>query len=147
MLGIFKRDREKGASLIEFALLMPLLLVLIFGIVDFGWALTQHLDVRHLARETGRLATVDATGAEIVARACAGDVVAPSAIKELSRDGSTIAGEQAAVTVEADLAQLTGFFSWLLSGATLSSTVEIRLEQDAIKWDGGNLAAAPLSCP
>lgn len=145
-LGHARKGKERGASLVEFAFVMPFLLILVLGTVEFGWALTQHLDVRHLARETGRIATVDGTTSEITDRACAGDVVVPGAITTITRTGSSDRGEAAFVTVSADLDLITGFFGWLFgSSPSVSSTVEIRLEQDATAWDGSNLA--PLSCP
>ncbi len=51
--------RDVGAALVEFAVLMPLLLMLVLGIVEFGYGLAQHLDVRHGAREASRLVAVD----------------------------------------------------------------------------------------
>ena len=42
---------ERGASLVEFAILAPLLIVLVLGIVEFGWLFSQNNDVRHGPRE------------------------------------------------------------------------------------------------
>ncbi|MGH9198793.1 MAG: TadE/TadG family type IV pilus assembly protein, partial [Acidimicrobiia bacterium] len=39
--------KERGANLVEFAILAPLLFALLFGIVDFAWILGQYQDVRH----------------------------------------------------------------------------------------------------
>ncbi|HIE21686.1 MAG TPA: pilus assembly protein, partial [Acidimicrobiia bacterium] len=51
MTGFLKRKPrdDRGAALIEFALLMPLLIILILGIVEFGWKFGQFNDVRHAA--------------------------------------------------------------------------------------------------
>jgi Flp pilus assembly protein TadG len=46
---------------VEFAIVAPVLFVLIFGIIDFGWAFSQNLDLRQAAREGARLAAVNAT--------------------------------------------------------------------------------------
>ena len=145
-IGSARKHKDRGASLVEFAFVMPLLLILVFGVIEFGWALTQHLDVRHLARETGRIATVNGAVSDIEDRVCAGDVIVPSAVTSITRTGSSDRGEAAFVTIQANLDQITGLFGWLFGGSpSLSSTVEIRLEQDAIAWDGTNLA--PVSCP
>lgn len=138
-----KRGNDRGANLVEFALVAPLLFALLFGMIEFGWAFAQNLDVKHTAREAGRLAAVDSTPAEIEARVCNNDLLNSSFVTEISRSGSDDAGETATLTVSADLQQITGLFSWALGGTTLSSTVEFRLEQDADAWDGSDLAPCP----
>jgi Flp pilus assembly protein TadG len=55
------RDRianEQGAELIEFALILPLLLVIIAGIWDFGRAYRTYQAITNAAREGARLAVV-----------------------------------------------------------------------------------------
>ncbi|MCA0150476.1 pilus assembly protein [Rossellomorea vietnamensis] len=49
---------EKGQSLVEFAFVLPLLLLLIFGIVDFGRYFHAALTVDHAGREAARAASV-----------------------------------------------------------------------------------------
>src|SRR5437588_12608003 len=51
--------QEDGTSLVEFALVLPLLLLLLFAIVDFGKAINYWLDETHLANEGARWAAVD----------------------------------------------------------------------------------------
>ncbi|MGA7272470.1 MAG: TadE/TadG family type IV pilus assembly protein [Acidimicrobiia bacterium] len=139
-----RRNKELGASLVEFALVAPLLFMLLFGMVEFGWAFAQNLDIKHITREVGRLATVDGTTADIVSRACGGDIVRPSNVTAITRTGGDETDDTATVTVSATLEQITGMFNWAFgSGGTISSTVEIRLEQDATNWDGSNLAPCP----
>ena len=45
--------------MVEFAIVAPLLFLLVFGIIDCGWAFSQNLDVKHAAREGARLAAVN----------------------------------------------------------------------------------------
>ena len=124
---------ERGASLVEFAIVLPLLVMLLFGIIEFGWAFAQNLEVKHIAREVGRLATVDAAAADIDARACGGTI---AEVTGVTKSGDSVAGGTATVTVTADLQQITGFFAWALNDVPgLESTVEIRLEQD-LAWSG-----------
>ena len=59
---IRRRFNERGANLVEFALLMPLLLLLVLGIVEFSWLLARNLDVNQGAREGARLIAVDFGG-------------------------------------------------------------------------------------
>lgn len=51
------RSSEKGAALFELALVLPLLLVVIAGIVDFGFALQKYEVVANASREGARLAS------------------------------------------------------------------------------------------
>jgi Flp pilus assembly protein TadG len=51
--------RERGAAAVEFALLLPLLLLLVFGIIDFGRALNAQVTLTQAAREGARLAALN----------------------------------------------------------------------------------------
>ena len=46
---------ERGAELVEFALVLPLLLLLVLGIVDFGFLFQRFEVVTNAAREGARL--------------------------------------------------------------------------------------------
>ncbi len=50
-------SRERGAALLELALVLPLLLVVIAGIVDFGFAFQRFEVITNAAREGARLGT------------------------------------------------------------------------------------------
>jgi Flp pilus assembly protein TadG len=50
---------ERGAALVEFVLVLPLLLVLLFGMLDFGKAINYWLDENELANVAARAAAVD----------------------------------------------------------------------------------------
>ena len=50
---------ESGQSLAEFALVLPILLLVIFGIFEFGRAYTYWSDANHIANEGARWAAVD----------------------------------------------------------------------------------------
>ena len=39
--------------------MMPLLILVLLGMIEFGWGMAQQIDVRHKAREGLRLAIVD----------------------------------------------------------------------------------------
>jgi Flp pilus assembly protein TadG len=49
---------EKGAELIEFALVFPLLLLVVFGIMDFGLLFQRYEAVTNAAREGARIAVL-----------------------------------------------------------------------------------------
>jgi len=53
--------RSRGASAVEFALIMPLFFLLLFGIVDFGWYFFNQHTIQFATREGTRLALVGGT--------------------------------------------------------------------------------------
>jgi hypothetical protein len=50
---------QRGAALIEFVLVLPLVLMLLFGMIDFGKAFNYWNDETHLANEAARQAVVN----------------------------------------------------------------------------------------
>jgi TadE-like protein len=54
-----ERSGESGVALVEFALVLPLLLILLFGMLDFGKAYNYWIDETHLANAGARWAVVD----------------------------------------------------------------------------------------
>jgi hypothetical protein len=50
---------ERGVALVEFALVLPLVLLLLFGMIDFGKAINYWNDETHLANEAARQAVVN----------------------------------------------------------------------------------------
>jgi len=151
-LGMRTRgDRQRGASLVEFAVLMPLLVVLLLGIVEFGWGLAQQLDVRHMAREALRMAVVDDPASDVETRVCDGDIVESGDVVSILRGGdattgtSADVGNEASVTITANLEQITGLFGWAWGASPqITSTVFGRNEQPITDWtDGEELAPCP----
>lgn len=125
-------------ALVEFAIIAPLIFLLLFGIIEFGWTFYQLNDVRQSARETSRLAAVNyrtsaVTGAtqtqQIVDEVCdrmeEGDV-------EIAISKTTAAvGAEVTVTVRRDYHSLTGFLDSFYNPSSINSTVKTRLEQKA----------------
>jgi Flp pilus assembly protein TadG len=74
MLAILKRltgrprKREDGQSLVEFALVIPIFLLVLFAIVDFGMAFHAWITVTNSAREGARIGSVHAPAATIEQR-------------------------------------------------------------------------------
>jgi Flp pilus assembly protein TadG len=51
--------REDGQATVEFAIVIPLLLLLVVGIFEFGKAFNYWIDLNHLSNEGARWAAVD----------------------------------------------------------------------------------------
>jgi hypothetical protein len=50
---------ERGTALVELALVLPLLLIVLLGMLDFGKAFNEWISQTHLASEGARLAAVN----------------------------------------------------------------------------------------
>ena len=62
--------REGGASAVEFALIVPVLLMLVFGIIGFGIIFAQQLSLGNSARQAARYGAVDGPScADIITQA------------------------------------------------------------------------------
>lgn len=63
-----RRSGRRGQSLVEFALVLPLFLLMLAGIVDFGMGLATSITVTNAAREGARLGVVNPSPSAITAR-------------------------------------------------------------------------------
>jgi Flp pilus assembly pilin Flp len=52
------RQDQEGAAAVEFALLLPLLVLLLFGMIEFGLAFNTRIQATNAAREAARQAVV-----------------------------------------------------------------------------------------
>lgn len=114
-----RERRERGAAAVEFALVLPVLLLLLVGIIDFGWALVINGNIASAARAGAREMALskDATaarGAAVAASAVGGLKASDVAVLSTS---CTPANGDAVVTISYTYPTLTGFF-----GATRVST-------------------------
>ncbi len=53
-----RRRTERGAVLVEAAFVVPVLLLLIIGVIEFGWVFFQYLSLRQGVREAAREAAI-----------------------------------------------------------------------------------------
>jgi Flp pilus assembly protein TadG len=137
-----RRPSERGAALVEFAFILPIFVLFVFGIIDFGWAFAQNLDVKQGAREGGRILAVNGAGGTgttqcqniqtaVKARTQelnAGQVKVLLSFADANANGSKDIGELGTVVVRYPLSSLSGISGAFLSG-TMQSTVTMRLEQ------------------
>ncbi|MHB9095211.1 MAG: TadE/TadG family type IV pilus assembly protein [Eubacteriales bacterium] len=59
------RKTEKGQAVVEMALILPILLMVIFGIIEFGRILNTYMIVTEISREGSRKGAVGGTDSEI----------------------------------------------------------------------------------
>ena len=142
---------DRGAAMVEFALVLPLLVVMLIGVIEFGWLFAQNLNVRHGAREGARLVAINFNPYSSSGSSQTGDIVTEVCGRidaigaaTVAIDGSGQIGDPATATVSVPGTSITGLLNWAIpSGLVLSSSVETRLEQPATWTD----TALPQSCP
>lgn len=61
------KTNERGQALIELALALPILLLILMGIIEFGRIFHTNIIIEQAARAGGRLATVNQNSADIAA--------------------------------------------------------------------------------
>lgn len=63
-----KRKNEKGQSIVEFALVIPLLLIFVMAIIEFGFMFNAYLTISSASREGARLGSLGETNTAIEIR-------------------------------------------------------------------------------
>jgi len=61
-------SHDRGSVAVEFALLLPVLLLIIFGTIDFGRAINAQITLTQAAREGARLASLGYTSSAVTTR-------------------------------------------------------------------------------
>ena len=148
---IIHRGRdESGVALVEFALVLPLLLVLILGIFDFGRAFNYWNDSQQMANEGARWAVVDRRpggGSSLQS-----DIQQQASSAEL-RNGSSSVSSKAKVCVsfpngaptvgDPVKVSVTATYNWLpflgigATSSTITSTATMRLERLPTVYSAG----------
>ncbi|HXH25853.1 MAG TPA: TadE family protein [Vicinamibacterales bacterium] len=133
---------NRGVTTVEVAIVLPLLLLLVFGIIEFGLAWFDKQSVTQGVREAARqgiVATYDggiaacASGSPAQQLACVADkridiegvrvsVVGPSNPDEV--------GKELTVCAAVEYDAITGLLNPFLDGRELASSVSMRVEQD-----------------
>lgn len=121
---------ERGQSLVEFALIIPLFAVLLFALLDFGRVIYTQNTVEEAAREASRTGTIEAVDASWkydAIRTAAISSAAGLGLTNANVNGSgcadcfypdgAISGEVVVVTVNDQVNLLTPILSQVLGGS------------------------------
>ena len=145
--GVHRRRGEKGASAVEFALVLPVLLAILFGIIEFGFVFNNQISLNQAVREGARVDAVSpgdgadaARSSFLGATAEASDLkIVPEVfeIEEGSRSSlgeGTDCGEDGADSVQISATYDGGFLLFPIDGIasvdgiTLTGVAEMRCE-------------------
>lgn len=152
MAGKARSRGQLGAAAIEFALVVPLLLTLLFGVVDYGLWLNDSLNVRQGVREGARQGVVErfdrpgCTGTDMQkfvckAKAEIASVVGPSYVRIVIPAAGWKRGESLLVCGMVKSNGLSGMVPLPADGLIKSSTT-MSIESDTPIPTGGATAGA-----
>ena len=135
---------ERGVALVEFVLVVPVFLLLLCAMMDFGLAFQSDISLRNGVNAGARMATVNQTDPSCSSATnpmiCTvqdrvGNLlgVTPNSVQVAISfpSGSGGAGNTVKVAAQATLKSTTGLTAPFLSGKVICSTSQVRLEQDA----------------
>ena len=140
---------DSGAALVEAAMVLPLIVILFMGIIDFGLAIADFNSLRQGDRESVRRAVVGDVGADtgcIIAGTPGTDDT--KALVCLTKDKTGLDEAKTKVAVKLDTAYAegdalilcaqfplrsrTGFFGFLLNSRVVHSEVDMRIEKASL---------------
>ena len=130
--GDVRLKSERGQATVEFALVLPILLLLIGGIINFGWVFGNQLLTQNAAREAARYAAIHYYDSSVDDdRAVAADIVVARAPTINSPVVTlTVVGETVTVKVSSSVNFLTPLISELFPDGkcTITTQCVMRLE-------------------
>lgn len=123
---------EKGQSLVEFALLLPVLMLIILGIIEFGFMFNAKITLNSAAREGARVYAVSKDEAEVnqAVNDTLGYLGSGDSIVKSYKDLDETSGiKMASVTITKEVDFLTNFFDALLGESiVMESEASMRVE-------------------
>lgn len=117
---------DRGATAVEFALLFPLLMLIVFGTIDFGRALNAQITLTQAAREGVRLEALGQPN--VVARTqAAATGLSPVAVTETACPPGAAPTADAVVNVSYQFSFVTpiGAIASLIGGSGLGSPITL----------------------
>jgi Flp pilus assembly protein TadG len=153
--GFTERARdERGVAMTEFALILPLLMLLLIGMLDFGKAYNYWIDQTHLANEGARWAAVNKNPAGVtmtlqqyiaskantpeLRNGGTGSIASPLGVCVSFPDGTSNVGSPVEVRVSTT-------YKWLpiigekisILQTTINGSATMRIEQKAVNYASG----------
>lgn len=112
--------KEKGAVAVEMAIVLPLLLLILLGIIEFGRVMNVQVSLTQAAREGARYAAIHygEAGLDVSGKAlAAAPALSGLPVSVTNNASSCSAGANVTVTTKVTLPSMTGFFNAGFFGA------------------------------
>ncbi|MBS8266579.1 pilus assembly protein [Mesobacillus boroniphilus] len=121
---------EKGQSLVEFALVLPLLVLLLFGIVDFARIFHVYLTMDHAGREAARAASIgkDDTTIKSVAVGDGASINLTEGNVLITPEGTRTSGTDVVITINYSINFLTPVIGNIIGEVNLTDKTVMRIE-------------------
>lgn len=123
---------EKGGSAVEFALLLPVLMIIIMGIIQFGFTFFHYISIVHAAREGARWAslenTEESTISKVIEAAPGLDLTAENITVDPPNPSIEQQGEPVKVTVDYDSIVIVPFILTDRSAISLLASATQKIE-------------------
>ena len=123
---------ERGAAMVEFAIIAMLLFAFIFGIIELGWIFNGYVTLTSAAQEGARLAivtSIDDLDKEVIRDKVRDHArIFKPANLDIGVDVADTIGEETIITVNGKLELLIAFW-WPQPFINLSTTATMRQEQ------------------
>ncbi|OUM40043.1 pilus assembly protein TadE [Arthrobacter agilis] len=105
-----RRQCERGAVAVEMALVLPVLILLLLGIMEFGRAFNTQVTLTHAAREGVRVMAIskNPNDARIKAIGAAVSLNPLPTVIDVTPCNTSLVGQQTTVTITYQLSTLTG---------------------------------------
>ncbi len=122
-------QRESGQSLVECAMVLPLLLVILFAIIDFGRIYQSNVSLTNAVREGARLGSVGATTGEIQARVAdtASGLTPVTVVTPAAKPGESVVVDS---TATVQLITPLGAMLNLIGGGSMSNAFGLKAKAD-----------------
>ncbi len=122
---------EKGQSIVEFAIILPILILLLSAIIDFGWLYNGVIATNNAVREAARYTSIHIYDSSIDDDLAAARAIVLAEAVQLPADGTTVTltfvdvdtdgiNESVKISAEASVDLLTGVTSTLLGRSSIN---------------------------
>lgn len=129
------RKNVKGQAMVEFALVLPFLLLLIMAIIQFGLVLSGYVTVSNAAREGARVGIIEKSNSAINAKVIeafdgSATLSSPSIVITFPEGGSYSNGKPISVKVNASVSIIVPFLEEVFPGGSINieRTAVMRVE-------------------